>query len=64
MGKILTPIETALTFFGLFQVGFDLLTATDAQTIFNAKISSLREAVEWSYKYLKLIFSRNDFPGA
>lgn len=44
-----------------FQVSYSRLTATPAQNKFNTEMSSMREAVEWSYKDLKQMWTRNDF---
>ena len=43
------------------QVGFDSVNATAEQQIFNTEMSRVREAVEWSYKDLKQMWTRNDF---
>ena len=40
---------------------FPRLTADTAQTIYNAKMSAVREAVEWSYKDVKQMWSSQDF---
>ena len=43
------------------QTAFPRLTADAAQTIYNAKKSAVREAVEWSYKDIKQMWSSQDF---
>ena len=43
------------------QVGFDSTTATVEQQMFNTEMCKVREAVEWSYKEIKLMWTRNDF---
>lgn len=43
------------------QVGYDRAFADDAQLLFNRTMSSAREAVEWSYKDLKQMWTSQDF---
>lgn len=43
------------------QVGFSRTFATPAQLIHNAAMSAAREAVEWSYKDLKQMWSSQDY---
>ena len=44
------------------QKGFRGVGLTPDMTAFNRRMSSLREAVEWGYKEIKLVFAANDNP--
>ena len=43
------------------QTAFPRLTANEAQTICKAKMSAVRETVEWSYNEIKQMWSSQDF---
>ena len=43
------------------QIAFPRNNATTVQRIYNTRISALREAVEWSYKDIKQIWSSQDY---
>lgn len=43
------------------QVPFERLNATPAQAVYNTRNSAVRVSVEWNYKDLKQMWSRNDF---